>query len=152
MTFSPPMNPFPYNPLCFPWSNGIFHRLDNSSMTSKPMLCLVLSYCLPGFPSPTNNFTFHTPNQTLIISFSCSFPLIQGYQKEHLFIMYMKTAKDVTLFRLRLVLLYSSLAFVSLPSSFSGSPGSCSSPELISSSTLGGRIETTTVFSSSLIS
>lgn len=46
----------------------------------------------------------------------------------------------------------SSSAVVSLPSSFSGVPASCSSPLLISSSCLGGRMEAITASSSLFIS
>src|SRR5574342_1131130 len=135
----------------------MFHLFESSSITSNPILCLVLSYCFPGFPKPTNNFILvshplsaqrNTLKRERKLSTSHPPPDTPWLDDSIL-----TTVKDVTSSGyVHYLLYYYSLASVSLPSSFSGCPGSCSSPELISSSCFGGRMETSTVFSSSFIS
>ena len=53
---SPLTVPVPYKPLYLLWFILIFQRSATQSMTIKPILWRVRSYCDPGFPRPTINF------------------------------------------------------------------------------------------------
>lgn len=104
----------------------------NQVRTLTTLFPLPLSEAAPGCPKPGQCRLISNPSKQglAIVQSPCKNSFSRAYSSPDL----------------------SSSAVVSLPSSFSGVPASCSSPLLISSSCLGGRIEAITVSSSLFIS